>query len=121
MEAQSSQTAVIRHGPYPELTWAAILVGYFLGAIIAVDYYYSADTSLVHCQNRPLEQRTAQHLTGPISDRPGPVGNVSREDDGSLRHHHSSRSRLNVTGACDSPRQLYQQDEQATGSALAGS
>jgi uncharacterized oligopeptide transporter (OPT) family protein len=42
MDAQTAQTAVIRHGPYPELTWAAILVGYFLGAIIAVSIGYAA-------------------------------------------------------------------------------
>ena len=36
----SAQT--IRHGPYPELTWAAILVGYFLGVIIAVSIGYAA-------------------------------------------------------------------------------
>jgi putative OPT family oligopeptide transporter len=35
-------SAPIRHGPYPELTWAAILVGYFLGAIIAVSIGYAA-------------------------------------------------------------------------------
>ena len=32
----------IRHGPYPELTWAAILVGYFLGVIIAISIGYAA-------------------------------------------------------------------------------
>ena len=31
-----------RRGPYPELTWAAILVGYFLGTIIAVSIGYAA-------------------------------------------------------------------------------
>lgn len=33
---------VVRHGPYPELTWAAILVGYFLGVIIAISIGYAA-------------------------------------------------------------------------------
>ena len=42
MEAQTTQTAAIHRGPYPELTWAAILVGYFLGAIIAVSIGYAA-------------------------------------------------------------------------------
>jgi putative OPT family oligopeptide transporter len=42
MNAASSTTAVVRHGPYPELTWAAILVGYFLGVIIAVSIGYAA-------------------------------------------------------------------------------
>jgi putative OPT family oligopeptide transporter len=41
MEKTSPQ-AIVRHGPYPELTWAAILVGYFLGAIIAVSIGYAA-------------------------------------------------------------------------------
>jgi putative OPT family oligopeptide transporter len=41
MEKTSSQ-AIVRHGPYPELTWAAILVGYFLGVIIAVSIGYAA-------------------------------------------------------------------------------
>jgi len=35
-------TQTLRHGPYPELTWAAILVGYFLGVIIAVSIGYAA-------------------------------------------------------------------------------
>jgi putative OPT family oligopeptide transporter len=42
MNASSSQTAVIRTGPYPELTWAAILVGYFLGTLIAISIGYAA-------------------------------------------------------------------------------
>ncbi|MFD2096691.1 OPT family oligopeptide transporter [Corallincola platygyrae] len=33
---------VIRHGAYPELTLPAVLVGYFLGAIIAVSIGYAA-------------------------------------------------------------------------------
>lgn len=33
---------VIRRGPYPELTWPAILVGYFLGAIIALSIGYAS-------------------------------------------------------------------------------
>ena len=32
----------LRRGPYPELTWAAILVGYFLGVIIAISIGYAA-------------------------------------------------------------------------------
>jgi len=32
----------LRTGPYPELTWAAILVGYFLGVIIAVSIGYAS-------------------------------------------------------------------------------
>lgn len=42
MQAESTPSAVIRRGPYPELTWAAILVGYFLGTIIAVSIGYAA-------------------------------------------------------------------------------
>jgi putative OPT family oligopeptide transporter len=30
----------VRHGPYPEITWPAILVGYALGAVIAVSIGY---------------------------------------------------------------------------------
>ncbi len=42
MDSTSSASTVIRHGPYPELTWAAILVGYFLGVIIAISIGYAA-------------------------------------------------------------------------------
>ncbi|WP_341503809.1 oligopeptide transporter, OPT family [Gallaecimonas sp. GXIMD4217] len=38
----TAHTQVIRRGPYPELTWTAVLVGYFLGAIIAVSIAYAA-------------------------------------------------------------------------------
>jgi len=38
----TTTTQKIRHGPYPELTWAAILVGYFLGVIIAISIGYAA-------------------------------------------------------------------------------
>jgi len=37
-----SAPAKLRHGPYPELTWTAILVGYFLGVIIAVSIGYAS-------------------------------------------------------------------------------
>ncbi|MFG0318882.1 MAG: OPT family oligopeptide transporter [Planctomycetota bacterium JB042] len=33
---------VVRRGPYPELTWPAVLVGWLLGAIIAVSIGYAA-------------------------------------------------------------------------------
>jgi putative OPT family oligopeptide transporter len=42
MESTASTGAIVRHGPYPELTWAAILVGYFLGAVIAISIGYAA-------------------------------------------------------------------------------
>jgi len=42
MKSPSSQTAVIRTGPYPELTWAAILIGYFLGTLIAISIGYAS-------------------------------------------------------------------------------
>ena len=42
MSASSSSAQVVRHGPYPELTWAAILVGYFLGVIIAISIGYAS-------------------------------------------------------------------------------
>lgn len=32
----------IRYGPYPELTWPAVLVGWFLGCLIAVSIGYAA-------------------------------------------------------------------------------
>ncbi|QKK02015.1 MAG: oligopeptide transporter OPT family protein [Pseudomonadota bacterium] len=38
----ASATPVVRHGPYPELTVTSVLVGYFLGAIIAVSIGYAA-------------------------------------------------------------------------------
>ena len=39
---ESIQTGPVRHGPYPELTTTAVLVGYFLGAVIAVSIGYAA-------------------------------------------------------------------------------
>jgi len=42
MEASTTQSGPVRRGPYPELTWAAILVGYFLGVIIAISIGYAA-------------------------------------------------------------------------------
>ncbi|NNE06747.1 MAG: oligopeptide transporter OPT family protein [Xanthomonadales bacterium] len=38
----SATKEVVRHGPYPELTPVAVLVGYFLGAVIAVSIGYAA-------------------------------------------------------------------------------
>jgi len=42
MNSTSATTGVVRTGPYPELTTTAILVGYFLGAVIAVSIGYAA-------------------------------------------------------------------------------
>jgi len=42
MNEPSKATGVIRTGAYPELTVTAVLVGYFLGAIIAVSIGYAA-------------------------------------------------------------------------------
>ena len=42
MNSSSTATGVVRTGAYPELTTTAILVGYFLGAIIAVSIGYAA-------------------------------------------------------------------------------
>jgi len=42
MNSSSTATGVIRTGAYPELTTTAILVGYFLGAVIAVSIGYAA-------------------------------------------------------------------------------
>lgn len=38
----SAGAQVIRHGPYPELTLHAVIVGWFLGAIIAISIGYAA-------------------------------------------------------------------------------
>lgn len=40
----SSSQPIVRYGPYPELTYQAVLVGYFLGAIIAVSIGYASLT-----------------------------------------------------------------------------
>jgi len=42
MSSSSATTGVVRTGPYPELTTTAVLVGYFLGAVIAVSIGYAA-------------------------------------------------------------------------------
>ncbi len=42
MNSSSTSSAVVRTGPYPELTLTAVLVGYFLGAVIAVSIGYAA-------------------------------------------------------------------------------
>ncbi len=42
MDSTTAQAGIVRHGPYPELTWAAILVGYFLGVIIAISISYAS-------------------------------------------------------------------------------
>ena len=42
MNSASSSSGVIRHGPYPELTWVALVTGWFIGAIIAVAIGYAA-------------------------------------------------------------------------------
>lgn len=33
---------LVRHGPYPELTWPAVLVGWMLGALIAISIGYAS-------------------------------------------------------------------------------
>ena len=40
--SQVSSNEVIRTGPYPELTWTAIFVGWVIGALIAVSIAYAA-------------------------------------------------------------------------------
>jgi len=42
MSSSSTSAGVIRTGAYPELTVTAVLVGYFLGAVIAVSIGYAA-------------------------------------------------------------------------------
>lgn len=41
-DRQDSKGRVIRTGPYPELTWQALVVGYFLGAIITISIGYAS-------------------------------------------------------------------------------
>ncbi len=38
----SASGGVVRHGAYPEITWPAIIVGWFLGALIAVSIGYAS-------------------------------------------------------------------------------
>ncbi|MDX1503571.1 MAG: oligopeptide transporter, OPT family [Thermoanaerobaculia bacterium] len=40
MASQTTASGVVRRGPYPEITWPAILVGYVIGALIAVSIGY---------------------------------------------------------------------------------
>ena len=40
--ASTNSHRPIRHGPYPELTWPAVLVGWLLGCLIAVSIGYAA-------------------------------------------------------------------------------
>ena len=42
MSSSSASTGVVRTGAYPELTPTAVIVGYFLGAVIAVSIGYAA-------------------------------------------------------------------------------
>ena len=39
---KSSDFLPVRHGPYPEFTWTAILVGWAIGSLIAVSISYAA-------------------------------------------------------------------------------
>lgn len=41
-ETPSPRHRVVRHGPYPELTWTAVLVGYIIGILITVSLGYAA-------------------------------------------------------------------------------
>ncbi|MCA9718608.1 MAG: OPT/YSL family transporter [Myxococcales bacterium] len=41
-ERTSRDGRPVRHGPYPELTWTAVLVGYGLGTIICISIGYAA-------------------------------------------------------------------------------
>jgi len=38
--AEASARRPVMHGPYPEITWPAILVGYFIGSLIAISIGY---------------------------------------------------------------------------------
>jgi putative OPT family oligopeptide transporter len=41
-EARDNEGRIIRTGPYPELTWPGVLVGWFLGALIAISIGFAA-------------------------------------------------------------------------------
>ena len=38
----SEESIVVRHGPYPEFTWTAVLVGWAIGILIAISIGYAA-------------------------------------------------------------------------------
>jgi putative OPT family oligopeptide transporter len=40
--ATDAGAGIVRHGPYPELTWASVSVGWLLGALISVSIGYAA-------------------------------------------------------------------------------
>jgi len=42
VRGMSDQDVIVRHGPYPELTTTAVVVGYFLGVVIAVSIGYAS-------------------------------------------------------------------------------
>ncbi|MDH3284425.1 MAG: OPT/YSL family transporter [Acidobacteriota bacterium] len=42
MAERSRAGRPVRHGPYPELTWTAVLVGYAIGTLIAISIGYAA-------------------------------------------------------------------------------
>ena len=41
-EASIPKHRVVRHGPYPELTWTAVLLGYGIGILITISLGYAA-------------------------------------------------------------------------------
>ena len=41
-DERTSPHGLVRHGPYPELTWTAVLVGYALGSIICISIGYAS-------------------------------------------------------------------------------
>ena len=40
--SRADDGTIIRTGPYPELTWTAVIVGWMIGALIAVSIAYAA-------------------------------------------------------------------------------
>ena len=42
MTSSTSAGPEVRHGAYPELSWPAVIVGWFLGVIIAISIGYAA-------------------------------------------------------------------------------
>ncbi len=42
LEVERINGEIIRRGPYPEFTWTAVIVGWFLGILIAISISYAA-------------------------------------------------------------------------------
>ena len=77
---------VIRHGPYPELTWSAVLVGYFL------EVYQPFGSRSVYLQTAAYSATVLFHMIPAITDflRRLPVGDpfVDSLDDPLVQSFH---------------------------------